>query len=79
MLFYPTDLIHLAAGEHRANLSEAIREMGRCIAKLEKGLEKGIAKAGLKGKQAGADLLLKVTIRLEGTKVLKQSGIPGDK
>ena len=54
----PTGLIYLAAGEYKANLSKATQRMAACIKEIETSVEKGIANAGLEGKQAGADVLL---------------------
>jgi hypothetical protein len=50
-----TGMIHLAAGEHRANLSTLMPEMGRRIAHLETSLTEQIRAHGLEGKQAGGD------------------------
>lgn len=50
-----TGVIHLAAGEHRANLSAVIPEMHSRVLQLEAGLEEQLRKHGLEGKQAGGD------------------------
>lgn len=50
--------IHIAAGEHRANLSKIIPAMETRVRDLEKGLEAEFQRLGLEGKQAGADFFI---------------------
>jgi hypothetical protein len=59
----PTGLIHLAAGEYKANLSEIIPQMALRIKHTEEFVERGLAKAGVEGgKQAVRDLLIKMFV-----------------
>lgn len=60
-----TGLIHLAAGEHRANLTAVIPEMTERIKELECGLEDAFASHGLTGKQAGADLFIALQLSFD--------------
>lgn len=53
-----TGLIHLAAGEHRANLTAVIPEMTERVSQLERSLEVAFASHGLSGKQAGTDVFI---------------------
>lgn len=50
-----TGMIHLAAGEHRANLSAVLPEMRSRVEETERGLTEQIRIHGLEGKQAGGD------------------------
>ncbi|MGH8554039.1 MAG: hypothetical protein ACREUD_00410 [Gammaproteobacteria bacterium] len=58
-----TGMIHLAAGEHRANLSEVLPEMRSRVEELEHGLAEQIRLLGLEGKQAGGDHFLALTFK----------------
>lgn len=55
---YPTGLIHLAAGEHRACLSDLFPEIERRIRFLEQSIQETITAHGLGGQQAGADIFI---------------------
>lgn len=57
-----TGLIHLAAGEYRADLTSLIPEMKDRVNELERGLEAFLRQHGLEGQQAGTDFF----IALEG-------------
>ena len=59
---YPTSLIELAAGEHRACLSEVLPHMETRVRQLETSLEHDLARLGLSGEQAGTDLLIRMQI-----------------
>lgn len=59
---YPTSMIQLSAGEHVACLSDVLPHMSKRISELEHALEQGIEALGLKGRQVGADLLIKMSI-----------------
>jgi hypothetical protein len=58
----PTGLIQLAAGEHKACLSEILPEMARRIAILESSLEQAFASANLQKSHSGADLLVRMYV-----------------
>lgn len=60
---YPTGLIHLAAGEHRACLSELLPEIEKRVRFLERTIEESVSKEGLDGQQAGADIFIATHIR----------------
>jgi hypothetical protein len=60
---YPTGLIHLAAGEHRACLSDILPEIEKRVRFLEKTIEESVSKLGLDGQQAGADIFIAAQIR----------------
>lgn len=57
---YPTGLIHLAAGEYRACLSDLLPEIEKRVTFLEGAIEKSLAEQGLTGRQAGADVLIAI-------------------
>lgn len=57
---YPTGMIHLAAGEHRACLSDLLPEIENRVRFLEGAIEKSLAEQGLDGHQAGADVLIAI-------------------
>lgn len=52
--------IHLAMGEHRANLSMIIPEMMHRVEKLEQDLEEMVRRNGIEGQQAGSDFFFKI-------------------
>jgi hypothetical protein len=56
-------MIHLAAGEYRANLSATLPEMRLRVAELERGIEEQIRERGLEGKQAGADFFFALAFK----------------
>ncbi len=55
---YPTGMIHLAAGEHRACLSDLLPEIEKRVRFLEGAIERSLAEQGVDGNQAGADVLI---------------------
>lgn len=61
----PTGLVQLAAGEYQANLSSVMREMALRIRHVEEMAELAIRKAGLEGKQAGADAIVKLEVSFD--------------
>ena len=58
----PTGLISLTAGEHSAQLSEAVKRLRVRILDIETQLEENISNLGLTGKQAGADVVLRMRV-----------------
>lgn len=74
MIELPTGLIHLAAGEHKACLSEALPEMAVRVADLEAALQRGINDLDAKPSQAGADLLVKMNVSFVATNNEQSSG-----
>lgn len=58
-----TGMIHLAAGEHRANLSAILPEMRFRVEQLEHGLAEQIRLLGIEGKQAGGDFFLALAFK----------------
>jgi hypothetical protein len=54
-----TGLIHLTAGDHKANLSSIISDIGFRLKQFEESLEQSFKKAGINGQRAGADMLIK--------------------
>ncbi len=62
-LNYPTDMIHLAAGEHRACLSDVLPMIAARVRCLEASLQHSLTCHGLAGQQAGTDLLVAVRIQ----------------
>lgn len=57
-----TGSIHLAAGEHRANLSASIVEMQSRVRQLEAELQEQMRVHGLEGRQAGGDHFLALRV-----------------
>ena len=57
-----TGLIHLAAGEHRSNLTAVIPEIRERVNRLEHALEAELIKHGLKDKQAGGDIFIRLQL-----------------
>jgi len=60
-----TGAIHLAAGEHRANLSAVIPEITSRIQQLERLIESSLKELSLEGKQAGGDHFMALAFNAE--------------
>lgn len=58
----PTDLIHLAAGEHSASLSDAMRYATAVLTQVERSVEQSLADHGVLGQQAASDILVVVEL-----------------
>lgn len=63
----PTGLIHLSAGEHRANLSKIVPEMAKRVRHLEEGLDNWIQSLPTPPNRAGTDLLVRAIVAFDGT------------
>lgn len=55
---YPTGMIHLAAGEYRACLSDLLPEIEKRVRLLEDAIERSIAEQCFDGYQTGTDVLI---------------------
>jgi len=66
---YPTGMIHLSAGGYRACLSDLLPEVEKRVRALEAAVEQEIAKLGIEGQRAGADVCFKCTLMTTPEKI----------